>query len=196
MMGRILSPETMIKPLILTKKEIFMKTKYLFITIILAFFTCTLTGCGSGRVIDASTPEHHQNIKKVNSVAIHAVQSPIPVTPEVRKDFEDALAKNLYEEVKFKKGNELAINYKFTSLCEGSQFQRWFTGGLGGAGEGTLIIEASFVDVSGKEVGRVKSEGRIGAGFFGGSFSNALERAAEEIAKYTAHSFKENAAEF
>lgn len=65
-------------------------------------------------------------------------------------------------------------------------------GGLGNCGEGTLIVEASFVDASGKEVGKVKSEGRIGAGFFGGSFSNALERAAEEIAKYTAHNFKEN----
>lgn len=78
-----------------------MKIKKLFTAAALVISTFSLIGCGSGRVIDASTPDHHQNVKKVNSVAIRAVQSSIPTTPEVKKDFEDALAKNLYEEIKF-----------------------------------------------------------------------------------------------
>lgn len=167
-----------------------MKIRFQFLMAALAVFTITLTGCGSGRVIDASSPEQLQNTKKFNAVAIQAIPSPVPVSPEIKRDFEAALSKSLYEDAKFNRGNELLIKYKFSSLSEGSQMERWFMGGIGNCGEGTLIVDASFVDASGKELGKVKSEGRIGGGFFGGSFSLALEKAAEEIAKYTAHNFK------
>ena len=36
----------------------------------------------------------------------------------------------------------------------------------------------------------IQTEGRIGSGFFGGSMSEAVDRAAEEIAEYAIANFK------
>jgi len=96
----------------------------------------------------------------------------------------------LYKEGAFQKGSELTIRYRFVQFDAGSQFTRWFLGGIGNSGEGSLTIEAKYFDMAGKELSVIQTEGRIGSGFFGGDFSFALQKAAEEIADYTKINFK------
>ncbi len=50
--------------------------------------------------------------------------------------------------------------------------------GIGNAGEGSLTIEVTYADQSGKQLGKIMSEGKIGSGFFGGSSDDAIEKAA------------------
>lgn len=57
--------------------------------------------------------------------------------------------------------------------------------GLGNAGEGSLTIEATYVDAEGTELATIHAEGKISSGFFGGDFTLAIEKAAKEIADYT-----------
>ena len=70
----------------------------------------------------------------------------------------------------------------------GSQVARW---GLGfGAGKGSLAIEGKFYDVAGNELASVRSEGEIAGGFLGGSFSEASDKAADELAEYAKKFFR------
>lgn len=84
----------------------------------------------------------------------------------------------------------MTIRYRFVQYNAGNQFTRWFWGGIGNAGEGTLTVEAKYFDSQGKEICVIQSEGKIGSGFFGGSFDYAMDKAAKEIVEYTKANFK------
>jgi hypothetical protein len=70
----------------------------------------------------------------------------------------------------------------------GSQFQRWFWGGLGNQGEGSLHVLAEFYEGD-KKLAHIQTEGRIGSGAFGGSLNMAVDKAATEIAEYAGTTF-------
>jgi len=159
-----------------------------FLSIVAIFF---LTACGSGRVIEMGSKNSSACLKKYNSIIIEEVPSITAVPKEASEEFAHSLAKRLYEVTKFQKGDELILKYKFVSYNEGSQVARWFLGGIGNAGEGSLIVEVTYMDKEGNELGKIQSEGRIGSGLFGGSFGHAIDCAVEEIANHAAR-FKEN----
>lgn len=110
--------------------------------------------------------------------------------PDVKATFQQKLEEYLYAEKTFDKGKELTIKYRFIQFDPGNQFTRWFWGGIGNAGEGSLTVEAKFYDADNQELATIQSEGRIGSGFFGGDFSYAVDKAAEKIAEYTKVNFK------
>lgn len=112
------------------------------------------------------------------------------IPQEVKDTFEKALKKKLYNDSGYKHGDDLAVVYRFLQCDEGSRLSRWFWGGLGNSGESSLTVEAKFVDKSGKELGKINAEGKIGSGFFGGSFDNAVEQASEHLAEYIVKNFK------
>jgi hypothetical protein len=64
----------------------------------------------------------------------------------------------------------------------GNQFQRWLWRRIGNAGEGAMHVVAEYFD-GGTKLAPTQIEGRIGSGCFGGSMSEAVDKAAEEIAK-------------
>lgn len=66
---------------------------------------------------------------------------------------------------------------------------RWFTGGIGNAGEASTMVEFEFLSPEGEALSKIQVEGRIGSGFFGGSTDSALKKAAREAAAYAANSF-------
>ena len=147
-----------------------------------------LGGCGSGRTLVADTPR--QQAKTVSHVVIERVANTVQVPDEAEQDFEKNLRTRLYEKAGFKEGNELRIRYRFVQFDPGNQFSRWFWGGLGNTGEGSLTIEATFLDESGSQLSTIQAQGSINSGFFGGSFSLAIDKAAQEIAEYTVANFR------
>jgi hypothetical protein len=146
-----------------------------------------LAACGVGRAMVIKPPE-----EQVRVVFVQAKEgvSPVPVPEDVKADFAEKLSKYLYSERGFQNGPELTISYRFIQYDPGNQFTRWFWGGLGNAGEGSLTVEAKYLDPNNKEIATINSEGRIGSGVFGGTLSQAVDKAAEKVADYTKANFK------
>jgi hypothetical protein len=146
-----------------------------------------LAGCGVGRAMVIKPPD-----EQVRVVFVQAKEgnSPVAVPADVKTDFVEKLNKYLYGDDGFQKGPELTISYRFIQYDPGSQFTRWFLGGIGNAGEGSLTVEAKYFDPTNKEIATINVEGRIGSGIFGGALSQAVDRAAEKVAEYTKTNFR------
>jgi hypothetical protein len=145
---------------------------------------------GKTIVIDAGAS------RTVTSVAVIEASSAVTVPAEADATFKKKLDESLFTRDGFQKGEELTLTYRFVQFDEGSRFKRWAFFGL--AGEGRLTIEVVYADMSGKELGKIMSEvkigslhnsTRLGVGFYGGSSDDAIEKAAKEIAGYSVTHF-------
>jgi hypothetical protein len=139
-----------------------------------------ISGCGAGKTMVVKPPE---TAARFSAAEISAAQSTVNVPQEIQDSFQTKLAKLLYEEGGFTRGPGLTIRYRFIQYNPGSQFTRWFWGGIGNAGEGTMTVEATFLNGD-QELAKIQSEGKIGSGAFGGSFDFAVQKAAGEVAEY------------
>lgn len=166
-------------------------SRWMYLSLLITL-TATLAGCGAGKTLVVKPAEARL---RVTSVDISEANSTVIVPGGIREEFRNKLAQLLYEkqgeeEAVFTRGNDLKVKYRFVQFEKGNQFTRWFLGGIGNAGEGSLTIEAKYFDANGRELATIQAEGKIGSGFFGGSVNFAVGKAAEEIAKYTKENFK------
>ena len=148
---------------------------------ILLTFTLFVIGCGAGRTMvlaPAETPD------KFTEAEIIEGQSTVSVPSDVNAAFQSKLSQLIYGEGGFAQGPGLKIKYRFIQFNPGSQFTRWFWGGLGSTGKGSMTVEVVFLDTTGKELAKIQSEGEITSGAFGGSFDFAVQKAATEVAEY------------
>jgi len=127
---------------------------------------------------------------KANSINIAQGVSDAVIPADDLKVFAKELNYKLFANGDFKRGNDLTLTYRFLHYDTGSRAARWVTGGIGGAGESSVSVEALYTNADGRQVGKVVSDGKLGMGFFGGSSDYAVERAADEIADYTKQTFK------
>jgi hypothetical protein len=145
-----------------------------------------LVGCGTARTLVLEPVKTHSRFSGVELVESDAT---VTVPPEVTGKIRSVVEKGLYENGAFTRGNDLRIVYTIVSDNPGSQFQRWLLGGLGNAGEGSLVIMVRYLDATDTELAKTEVEGRIGSGFFGGSFDEAVTKAGEDIVKFTTQNF-------
>jgi len=132
---------------------------------------------------------------KAISAAVVEDQPTVSVPSEVSNLFRDKVESGLFGGDKdsppaFSKGTDLKIQYRFIQYTGGSQFKRWLAGGIGGYGEGVMTVDVRFVNSAGKEISRIQSEGKIGAGVFGGAIDGAVEKCVEEIVLYAKQNFR------
>jgi len=146
-----------------------------------------LAGCGAGRTMVVKAPDA---TLKTGSVTVSEDGSPVKIPDEVRAAFQEKLTDQLYKDGAFIAGPGLQLQYRFIQFNPGNQFTRWFWGGIGNAGEGSMTIQAKYLDDQNRELAAIQAEGRIGSGFFGGAFGFAIDKAATEIADYTKQHFK------
>ncbi len=147
----------------------------------------TLAACGAGKTM---VMEPGTEAVKASSVALREGASTVNCPPSVVALFRSRLEAQLYKPGGFTQGDDVSLTYQFVQYNPGDQFTRWFFGGLGNAGEGSITVQAVFADKSGKQLSKIMSEGKIGSGAFGGSMDFAIQKAAEEIAQYTLTTFK------
>ena len=147
----------------------------------IALTAVILSACGSGHVM---VLEPVQITQPITGATIEQDKSTVDVDPEIAANFEKTLREKLTE-AGFKNNNDITLQYRFIQINEGNRFSRWFFGGIGNAGEGTLMTEIKYLDANRQEVGKVQAEGKIGSGAFGGGFSNAIEKSVDEIVEYT-----------
>jgi hypothetical protein len=145
-----------------------------------------LIGCGAGKTLVMTPPA---TTFHASSVQVIEDKATVNVPDDVKQTFQEKLELALYEEGQFQRGFELKIKYRFIQYNPGDQFTRWFWGGIGNAGEGSVTVEARYYDATDNELAVIQSEGKISSGFFGGSYDFALEKAAHEIAAYAKQSF-------
>jgi hypothetical protein len=135
--------------------------------------------------------------ERIKAASINVVEEKptVSVPQDVDNMFRDKLEAMLFVKEKdapapFAKGNDISIHYRFIQFTAGSQFKRWLAGGIGGYGEGVMTVEARFLTPAGKEISKIQSEGKIGAGIFGGAIDGAVEKCVEEIAQYAKQNFR------
>jgi hypothetical protein len=162
-------------------------TTALRVRLALLAMTFVLAACGTGRTMITTAPASRQ---AAESLAMVEGESTAVVPLEVKAALRKQLEQALYDQAKFARGTDLTLRYRFVQFTEGDRFKRWFWGGVGNSGEGSMTVECVFVDRAGQERARIMSEGRIGSGFFGGSMESALEKVVEEISKYTTSNFR------
>lgn len=149
-----------------------------------------LAACGTGRTLVKEAPTEKKAFQSAK-----ATRSPDTVTvpEEYRKLFANKIRERLYGTKQkpgpFTEGDGLTIEIKVVQFDEGSQALRYLTGGIGNSGEGSLQVQAHFLD-NGKKLAEILIEGRIGSGLFGGSMGEAVDKAAEQIAKYAIDNFR------
>ncbi len=144
-----------------------------------------LVGCGAGKlmVLEPSGTEH----LKISSVNIKEEQPTVKISDEDREKFRQALKEVLESKCGLKVTNDtpdLVVDYRIIQYNPGSRTARWFWGGVGNAGEGSITVDVAFFSSDGKKLGHIQAEGKIQSGFFGGSFSYAIHKAAEQIGDY------------
>lgn len=150
------------------------------LTLLLAAFGCAT---GSTHVVQAPSVK-----TLAASARLVEDSSGVPVPGGVRDQFRAALASQLYRDRVFAEGPELTVKWKFVAFDEGNQALRYFVGF--GAGKGSLVVQASFCDRSGKVLATILSQGDISMGAFGGTFDTAVQGCAREIAMYAAANFR------
>ncbi len=159
---------------------------------LLAFALCVvLAACGTGRTMVKEPPAQK---KTFSAVVLTRAEDTVVVPEEYRAQFVTKIRAMLYgtpdKPGRFVEGDGLTIRIKVIQFEAGNQFSRWFWGGIGNAGEGSLQLLAEFYDHDTK-LAEIQTEGRIGSGLFGGSMSEAVDKAAEQIANYAIGTFAE-----
>ncbi|RQR23995.1 hypothetical protein DIE23_34375 [Burkholderia sp. Bp9143] len=145
-----------------------------------------LGACATSKTVVLEPTKPHA---RLSGVALVESGSTATVPSEVTEKFRSVVEKGLYENDTFTRGNDLRIVYTIVSDDPGNQFERWFWGGLGYAGEGSLVIIVRYLDATDTELAKTEVEGRVSSGFFGGSFDEAVTKAGEDIVKFTIQNF-------
>ncbi len=158
---------------------------YKLVLVLLAALTLSACGAGSTTVVDA------YDGATVNYAAaqVESGDATVSVPDEIMADFKEAMSKEFYEKGLFTEGPGLKVKYTFIQFEGGNQFSRWFFGGIGNAGEASMTIQVDFFDENDTKLSTINVGGKIGSGFFGGSVSEAVGKAAKEAAEYAAATF-------
>jgi hypothetical protein len=136
------------------------------------------SGVGRTLVTDSGTDA----TQRFDSASIRHTESRVAVPDELRTAFHESMLDEFHATDAFAKGSGLQVDYRYISFTSGSRVQRWFSGGIGNAGEAFLIVEVRFLDPDEQLLSTVQVERRIGSGFFGGSVKSAVGQAAREAA--------------
>ena len=131
--------------------------------IIIVAIAIVLTGCGTARTFVLEPVAQHD---KYENVLLVADNPNVEVPSATRERIESVIRKGLYKKGPFKVGNDLEIRYTFISHDGGNRFTRWFLGGIGNSGEGSVAVTVRYLDKDGKQLAKTQVDGRIGSGFF------------------------------
>ncbi len=149
--------------------------------VILLVLSLSLAGCGAGKTMVLAAVETPD---KFASAELYEDKATVNVPGDVSASFQAKIAQLLYGQEGFTKGPGLKVRYRFIQFNPGNQFTRWFWGGIGSAGKGSMTVEARFLDSSDRELAKIQADGEITSGAFGGSFDFAVQKTAEEVAEY------------
>ena len=118
--------------------------------------------------------------KDDSSLTISEGKSTAYVPTEIKISFQESLNNLLFEKGKFKRGTGLKMVYSYIQFNPGNQaVHALITGGMG---EGSIVINVSYIDSYGNQISNMQASRKISVGY---PVSVAIEECAREIALYT-----------
>lgn len=146
-----------------------------------------LSACASS-VLTVEQP--YVGSQRYSSAMLQFDQSSVPIDEDNRSYTEAKMTEALFggQNPIFTKGDGLTVRYRYVGFNEGSRFGRYMTMGL--AGGSKIVLEADFVDGSGKVLSTVRGEGEVRGGVAGGSNKSGIDKAISEVADYAARTFR------
>jgi hypothetical protein len=167
-----------------------MNTSHLHSAAVGLLLGLVMTGCGAGRTMVMEAPTERRSFA---SATVENGTDSVTMPAEFRTRLTEKVKEGLYGDAEkpgsFRNEAGLTIRLKVVQFDSGSQFQRWFFGGLGNQGEASLHVLAEFYEGD-KKLAHIQTEGRIGSGAFGGSMNSAVDKAAVEIVEYAVANFR------
>ncbi len=120
-------------------------------------------------------------------------EHPVAVPAKVDSAFFTTLENKIYKKIsrKPKLGDipDVILQYQFIQFDGGNQLARWWFGGLGDAGQASVVIMLTFFDAEYNKLGRVQVSGEISSGYYGGKFSDVFANMQNEIIDVCTNSF-------
>lgn len=131
--------------------------------------------------IEKTTVSRPHDIQKDNtSLTISEGNSRAYVPTEIKMSFQESLNNFLFEKGKFKRGTGLKMVYSYIQFNPGNQAVHDLI--RGGMGEGSIVINVSYIDSYGNEISNMQASRKISVGY---PASVVIEECAREIALYT-----------
>jgi len=151
-----------------------------------AAFGLALAACGGGQTTVMAPPAQPM---KVSAITLLEGKAMVSCPPEIMSELHEKLTAKLYKPGAFGKGPNVKLAYRVVDYNAGDA-ARWSFGSVTGQAKGSLAVEAVYLDKSGKELGKIRSEGKVGSSLLGKSMDDAVEHVADEVAVYTTKTFK------
>jgi hypothetical protein len=146
-----------------------------------------LAACSSAQTTVVAPPAETM---KVASITLMEAKPTVPVPPEVMSELHEKLTAKLYKPGAFGKGPSVKLAYRVVDFNAGDESSRWSFGSMTGQAKGSVTVEAVYFDKRGHELGKIRSEGKVGSSLLGKSMDDAVEHVADEVAGYTTKTFK------
>src|SRR5688500_4005821 len=154
----------------------------------LMFVALPLSACATSHLLVERPPTTSTRVGSVTLVYDEPV-SGIPDTAAtyVQRKMEEAFFGG--DEAFFTRGSEMTVRYHFVGFDRGSRIGRYMLGPLG-VGEAQMVLEAEFVAPDGTVLAVVRGQSDVRGGFFGGSYTTAIDKAVREIRRYAVANFR------
>jgi len=146
-----------------------------------------LAACSSAQTTVVTPPAETM---KVASITLMEAKPTVAVPPEVMSELHEKLTAKLYKPGAFGKGPSVKLAYRVIDFNAGDEASRWSFGNMTGQAKGSVTVEAVYLDKRGHELGKIRSEGKVGSSLLGKSMDDAVEHVADEVASYTTKTFK------
>ena len=160
----------------MVNRIVFKRVGYLIAGLLACAF---LPGCGS---VD-NGPHPYQ----FSSAVLEEVPPTCVVAKDVDEHLRKAMDQDFFGKHAFQQGNELKVQYQITFVNEGNRALRWALGF--GVGKGTITVQATFKDSTGKQIGTITLAGDVSGGMYGGSIYSAAENCADQISDYATDNY-------
>src|SRR5690242_15253036 len=127
---------------------------------------------------------------KVSAITLMEGKATVAVPPEVMSELHEKLTAKLYRPGAFGKGPSVKLAYRVVDFNAGDESSRWSFGSMTGQAKGSVTVEAVYLDKRGHELGKIRSESKVGSSLLGKSMDDAVEHVADEVASYTTKTFR------
>lgn len=151
-----------------------------------AAFGLALAACSGAQTTVVAPPTQPM---KVSAITLMEGKPTVAVPQEIMSELHEKLTAKLYKPGAFGKGSNVKLAYRVVDYKAGDD-SRWSFGSVTGQAKGSVTVEAVYLDKGGHELGKIRSEGKVGSSLLGKSMDDAVEHVADEVATYTTKTFR------
>lgn len=156
--------------------------------LVAAALAFTVTGCASSALM---VEQPNTSSLRTSTASIAYDKSNVPVDDDNITYTQKRMETEFFggKVPLFAKGDGITIKYRYIGFDEGSQAARYFLGPI--AGGSKILLEVDFIAPDGTLLSKVRGEGTVSGGFFGGSNKSGIDQAVKKVAEFAAANFRQ-----